>query len=330
MPIVVVGPRDPPPCPTDRGGFDLVLVNNMPDGAFLRTETQLLGLLEAGSGPLTVRVRRFSLPVVARSPSLKAHMASEYFALPDLWSTAADAVLVSGSEPRAEHLRDEPYWDDLERLLTWACDRSASALLSCLAAHAALLIFDGVDRRPLPGKCSGVFAQTIQPHLLTEGVQAGVAVPHSRLNEVSIDAVRDRGYSIPLEGPTGWTIAAKEHHGCLLALVQGHPEYDSTSLLREYRRDARRYVERSQGQPPVLPQGCVAASDAAALERFHQRVAGGERTGEILDSFPFDEAYTRVPWPWRQAATAIYANWLTEVHRRYRPSLWARAGAPSE
>ncbi len=52
-------------------------------------------------------------------------------------------------------------------------------------------------------------------------------------------------------------MAARERAGRMLVLVQGHPEYAPTLLLREYRRDMRRYIEGSVAAPPQIPTSYV-------------------------------------------------------------------------
>ena len=65
-----------------------------------------------------------------------------------------DALIVTGAEPRAANLRDEPFWDELGFVLDWAAENTISSLLSCLAAHAEVLRSDGVTRRPLAEKAA--------------------------------------------------------------------------------------------------------------------------------------------------------------------------------
>ena len=72
-------------------------------------------------------------------------------------------------------------------------------VLSCLSAHAALAVFDGVERTTLPVKCTGVFAQEADPtHPLAAGFDGPVVLPHSRLNAVPVEAVTAAGYAVAL------------------------------------------------------------------------------------------------------------------------------------
>ena len=88
---------------------------------------------------------------------------------------------------------------------------------------------------------------------------------------------------------TGWGVAAREEDGHQLVLVQGHPEYDPSSLLREYRRDAGRYVRGERDDLPFLPYHCVSPEDWDRLERIHHEIIDGARDPRLIDDYPFDE-----------------------------------------
>ena len=299
------------------------LVNNMPDSAFVATERQFLGLVEAGSEDVDVEVSRYSFAGVPRGPRIEAYQADEYFPIEGLWDSAPDLVIVTGSEPRAEALEGEPYWPESLRLLAWAQRQPTSMLMSCLAAHFALYVYDGIERTALPAKCTGVFAQEIDPSSpLTAGMTAPVVVPHSRLNDVSVSSVAAAGYHVLLAGPeAGWTALSAVRQGSDILALQGHPEYDATSLLREYRRDAGRYLSFERDALPVLPTGCVGPDDLDAIGAFHQRVCTGRRDAAVMEEFDFDGAARRAPWPWRSTATVLYRNWIRQIAaRRLRPA----------
>ena len=127
-------------------------------------------------------------------------------------------------------------------------------LLSCLSAHAALAVFDGIERTTLEAKCTGVFPQRARSHPLAEGLGSDIVLPHSRLNTVAVDQVLAAGYEVALESDAvGWSVITKATAGAEVVLVQGHPEYDPSSLLREYHRDARSYVLGERDDVPAPP-----------------------------------------------------------------------------
>jgi homoserine O-succinyltransferase len=298
------------------------LVNNMPDAAFGATERQFMGLLDAGSGCETVLLTRHTMAGVPRGERIRARIAAEYSPLEDITSAPPDLLVVTGSNPIESRIDQEPYWSDLHGLLKWGSENVPAMVLSCLSAHAALAVFDAIERTTLPVKCTGVFAQDADPtHPLTAGFSefCGPAVlPHSRLNTVPVEAVAAAGYAVALQSEeVGWSVVTKTVGQSEVVLVQAHPEYDPSSLVREYRRDVRRYAGHESDVPPRLPRDCVAGPDWDRLRRLHERiVVGGDRNPALVAAFPFDEVGARAPWPWRGAALRLYANLLDTIPKR--------------
>jgi homoserine O-succinyltransferase len=294
------------------------LVNNMPDGAFAATERQFVGLLAAGSGSETVALTRYAMAGVPRGERIQARIAAEYQPVGDIFSAPPDLLVVTGSNPIESRIEDEPYWSDLHGLLKWSSENVQAMVLSCLSAHAALAVFDGVERTTLPAKCTGVFAQEADPiHPLVTGFYGSVFLPHSRLNAVPKQAVVDAGYSVALQSEeVGWSVVTKTVGQAEVVLVQAHPEYDPSSLVREYARDVRRYAGYEQDQLPCLPLDCVTGQDWDGLRRLHERVVGGERDPALVAVFPFEEVCHRAPWPWRGAAQRLYANLFGTISTR--------------
>src|SRR5262249_23591016 len=142
------------------------LLNNMPDGALERTERQFFRLLSTAAPELRLRWYLFSLKSVPRSVDGNLHLLRQYYGgLPDLFRPEPDAILVTGTEPLQSELRQEPYWSELAYIFDWIDSNCRPALFSCLAAHAAVLHFDGIGRRRLTKKRFGVFDHTtMNPH----------------------------------------------------------------------------------------------------------------------------------------------------------------------
>src|ERR1700722_1032236 len=174
------------------------LVNNMPDTALEATEAQFARVLNTASGALSVRLRFYFMPEVPRGAAGHAHVNGDrYWPIDELRREPPDALIVTGTEPVAPLLSDEPYWERFRELLSWAQANTASSIWSCLAAHAAVEILDGVRRRRLDHKRCGVFAHSIDAsQRLLQGVAAPLHTPHSRWNELPLEALRDYGYSI--------------------------------------------------------------------------------------------------------------------------------------
>ena len=296
------------------------LVNNMPDAAFCATERQFVGLLAAGSGSETLAITRYAMTGVPRGERIQARIAAEYSPLDDIFSDPPDLLGLTGSYPIESRIEDEPYWSDLHGLLKWSSENVQAMVLSCLSAHAALAVFDGVERTTLPVKCTGVFAQEAEPtHPLAAGMPeiGTVVLPHSRLNTVPSEAVAAAGYAVALQSEeVGWSVITKTVGRSEVVLVQAHPEYDPSSLVREYVRDVRRYAAHERDEPPCLPRDCVAGPDWDGLRRLHERGVGGERDPALVAAFPFAEVAAHASWQWRGAALRLYANLLGTIPQR--------------
>jgi homoserine O-succinyltransferase/O-acetyltransferase len=295
------------------GEIEVAFVNNMSGGARGGSDRQFVRLLQAASGPATIAVHRYCGGLNAPAPGSVDH--AGYAPLTALFEHRPDAVVVTGCEPLTERLVDEEFWPELLRLLDWIADRNVPAFLSCLSAHGALLAYEGLERRRLPAKCTGVFRQCIDhTHHLGHELHDPLVMPHSRFNDIALNDVTRAGYApVVYSDAVGWSVVSKEHRGSVLVLAQGHPEYEGATLLREYRRDVRRFLEGSRPDLPSLPVDCVAPSDAEALQRFQNRLVTGEYSNDCLSELPFDAVAARAPCGWAATSAGLFANWLESI-----------------
>jgi homoserine O-succinyltransferase len=298
------------------GGNSLVigLVNNMPDTALEATEAQFARLLSSAADPLCVRLRLSFLPEVPRGEVGRAHLGSgTYWPIDALLREPLDALIVTGMEPVAPLLSDEPYWQRMGELLQWAETNTTSSIWSCLAAHAAAEILDGVRRRRLESKRCGVFAHTVLPNQpLLEGLSAPVYTPHSRWNELPVEELRAAGYSIVTSSPeTGADMFTKQSRS-LFVFFQGHPEYEETTLLREYRRDVGRFLRGQQAHYPTLPHQYFSPEALSLLSAFEKR-ALSEPSSDLLAEFPTGAIAETLRNTWGAGAIRIYRNWLARL-----------------
>jgi homoserine O-succinyltransferase len=294
----------------------IALVNNMPDSAFVDTENQFR-VAAVGGDAAGVQFELYTIREIPRSEKIAAVIEERYRGLDELWMDPPDALIVTGTEPTQVKLRFEPYWPFLARLLEWAADHVPTTLLSCLASHASILLFDGIERTQRPFKCTGVFEGIVEDPLdpLAAGLPDVVRIPHSRVNDVSESALADAGYRIVIgTGCTGagWSVAAREQGGALFVLCQGHPEYGTLSLLREYRRDVRRALFGRGAVPyPRLPDGYLGEEAVETMIEFERRASARDMDPrELWPAFPFDEVAGTVENSWASASTTLYRNWL--------------------
>ncbi len=291
----------------------IALINNMPDAALEDTELQFFNLLDIASGDVPVLIKLCSLTGVPRTERGQRHLNDFYFGLDELWNNRFDGVIVTGTEPRQPDLRQEPYWAHLTNVLDWAERNTASTVLSCLAAHAGVLHSDGIQRHRLPDKQFGVFesAKTSE-HPLTRQAPPLVRFPHSRWNEVQENALTACGYEVLTKSDqAGVDVFVKQKKKSLFVHFQGHPEYKAETLLKEYRRDIKRFLRGERDTYPTMPHGYFDESAVKVLAEF-QRTALADRREEHLASFPEGLEKT-LQNTWQSSATCIYRNWLQYV-----------------
>ena len=310
--VVVSEPR-----PRIHRSLTVALVNNMPDSAFVDTENQFRRAAGAAAAA-EVDFQLFTITDIPRSDAIADVIQSRYQGLDQLWSQSPDALIVTGTEPTQVQMIYEPYWPYVARLFEWAAASVPTTLLSCLASHASILLFDGIDRVPRAVKCSGVFRGEVENPYdpLAFGLPETVPFPHSRINDVPEEALVAAGYRIVIgsgDSGAGWAVATRRRGDGLFVLCQGHPEYGTLSLLREYRRDVRRSLfGRGAVAYPRLPEGYLCPDAVALLQGFARRAAAeGPDPRALWASFPFDEVAASVENTWASPSAKLYANWLS-------------------
>jgi len=292
-------------------GLTIGLINNMPDSALEATEQQFANLLDAAAGTQTVRLRLFALPNVPRGKAARERMQRLYSDLRKLWRTPLDGLIVTGAEPCAADLKDEPYWGSLIEVLRWAEGNGVPTVWACLAAHAIVLHLSGIRRRRLPEKCSGLFSfERVGDHPFTDGLPPQFVMPHSRHNGLPEDQLVAAGFTVlSRSGEAGVDMFVKDGEGPHL-FVQGHPEYEAYTLLREYRRDIRRFLKGEMERYPAMPLGYFGEDTAAHFGWFREQ-ALKHRSEETLKALWAAKEEPHLSNIWRPTAARLYANWLS-------------------
>ncbi|MGA9823694.1 MAG: homoserine O-succinyltransferase [Methylocystis sp.] len=294
----------------DGPALQIALVNNMPDQAIDATRAQFARLLRAGAGKLPIHLRCYALSSVPRGETARRNIARSHEDIEALYARGADALIVTGSEPRADSLEGESYWDDFARLVDWARVHTTSALWSCLAAHGVVLRLDGVTRRRAREKISGVFACEVDADdWATRGAAGSILVPHSRYNGLSRSDLVERGYRISSWSGDVEVDCFWRREPSLFLFTQGHPEYDADTLSREFRRDALRFLNGESECFPSPPRNYFSNDAQAALDALRQSADSLDRPrlartlGQIVQS--------DAPSPsWADDAVRLYRNWL--------------------
>jgi len=291
------------------------LVNNMAGAAFNAARKQFCSLISEAAGDLPICIHVLSPVIHTNSDSTGRRAFRHPDDMEELWAGAFDGMIVTGSEPRARRLIDEPAWPFLTRLMDWCEDNVASAVWSCMATQAAVFHLDGIERLPFKTKLSGVFeCQRLTNDAILDGFPRRWNAPHSRYNDLP-EAVLDlHGYRILTQsrvaGADIFMKQARSRH----FFMQGHLEYDGGVLSREYRRDVSRFLAGESERYPEMPFDYFPEDLSTVLTTFRQQALGARAQCTIADFPP--RAETAVwPTPWRPVAVQFYRNWLVYLQR---------------
>ncbi len=316
--------------------LNIGLINNMANGALEATERQFLSLLDSASEGFSINLSLYSLPGVPRSEAGERHIQTYYSSTETLGDSSLDALIVTGREPLTPNLRDEPYWESFTKVLEWAQENTHSTIWSCLAAHAAVLHLDDISRIKNNHKLSGVFdCDQLSEHPLTSGTPARFNLPHSRWNGLPENALAARGYKVLTRSADAGVDTFVKQQKSLFVFFQGHPEYESNTLLLEYRRDVGRYLRSETDMYPLMPRSYFDEQTANALAALQEQAMTCRRE-ELLAEVSKVLSETSIENTWHSTAAAIYRNWLLfiaaqkklQLKRRVAPLDTPRMAAP--
>jgi homoserine O-succinyltransferase len=308
------------PCPRGADGgaaraIEIGLINNMPDAALEATERQFVEVLGAAAGGQLVHLHLFSLPQLPRGEVASAYLEHAYAPVGKLDETGLDALIVTGTEPRARSLDREPYWDALTRVIDWAEHNTISTIWSCLAAHAAVLHLDGVRRHELAEKCFGVFPCDIAAdEPLLAGAPELFSVSHARCNELRESELVSHGYRMLTRSREAGVDMFVKPWRSLFVFFQGHPEYELSSIAREHRRDMGRFLRGESPSCPPMPHGYFDAASERSLAAFTSRAREKPHADLV---YPEDlRPRADLAENWRAPAVSVLRNWLSYIAER--------------
>ena len=262
-------------------------LNMMPDAALQATERQFIRLVGCCNRIAQIFVYPFSLPELERGAAARAYVEEHYSSFSNLQDAGLDALIITGANVANPDLAQEQFWRPLIEVAEWAKDNVTSVLCSCLATHALLKHFHGVERRRLPKKQWGVYPHRInvKQHPLLRDINTKFDAPHSRYNEITREQLEDAGVCVLIEDLAGAVHLAVSADQFREVYFQGHPEYDAVSLFKEYKRELLRFQHGALDEPPPYPQNYVPEDLLPLVERLlpscYQRGRGqrGAREG---------------------------------------------------
>ena len=259
----------------------------------------------------------FSLPGLQRQPEALDYISRYYSQFEELRATGLDALVITGANVVNPTLDQEPFWDPLMEVVDWARSSVASTLCSCLATHAVLKRFYGIERQPLPEKRWGVYSHrvAVPGHPLLREINTRFDVPHSRYNDISRDQLEAAGLTVLVDSEEGGVHMAVSEDQFRALFLQGHPEYDTNSLLKEYKREVFRYLNGELAAPPPHPEHYFSGPAAHTAERYLRKAEAALREDRALPDFLETEIEPQLDNTWGDTAKAIVNNWLGLVYQ---------------
>jgi len=292
------------------------LLNMMPDKALAATERQFFRLIGESNPIAQFYVHPFTLPELARSGTAQDHIDRFYDSFDLVREQGLDALIITGANVVGPSLSQQPFWEPLIEVIDWAYENVTSTLCSCLATHAVLEFRYGQRRTPRPRKTWGVFPHQLvdRRHPLVHDVNTRFDVPHSRWNDVSraqFDAARLR---VLAQSAVGVHLATSPD-GFRFVFFQGHPEYDTISLLKEDKREVMRYAHREIHAYPPFVDNYFSARNRAILREYRGRLDAALAGGEAIPDFPDALLTLDLDNTWRDTAHAVVGNWVGLVYQ---------------
>lgn len=293
------------------------LLNMMPDAALEATERQFFRLVGQSNQIAQFYVHPFSLEGLPRSDKARAYIQRYYEPFERIREDGLDALIITGANVTHPNLSSEPFWGPLIEVIDWALENVTSTLCSCLATHAVLQFRYGQRRYGLPHKRWGVYRHRVidRVHPLVGDVNTVFDVPHSRFNEIGRHQFDAAGLRVLAESEEAGVHLAVSEDGFRLVFFQGHPEYDTVSLLKEYKREVNRFVARARPDYPPFPENYIRTRDRAILEEHRYRILAALDRGQTPPEVPEERIALSLDNTWHDTAEGVVGNWMGIIYQ---------------
>ena len=293
------------------------LLNMMPDAALEATERQFLRLVGESNQIAQFYPHLFTLEELPRGPEAREHVGRFYFPFERIKAEGLDVLIITGANVTQPDLSAEPFWKPLIEVIEWASESVTSTLCSCLATHAVLQFRHGQKRRRIRRKRWGVYRHRVvdRGHPLVSDVNTVFDVPHSRFNDVSREQFEAAGLHVLAESEKAGVHLAVSEDRFRMVFFQGHPEYDTTSLLKEYKREIDRYTAGELDEYPPFPENYMSIQLQAVLEEYGGNLTAALNAEGELPDFPVELVTQGLDNTWRDTAEAVIDNWIGKVYQ---------------
>lgn len=266
--------------------LDILILNLMP----LKEDTELCLLRSLSNTPLQVNIS-FIRTVSYESKNVSvSHLDRFYTEFDKVKSRKWDGLIITGAPVELMDFEEVEYWKELTEIMDWSENNVTSTLHICWGAQAGLYYRYGVKKLVLDKKFSGIYEHhTFHKRTpLVRGFDDSFFVPQSRYTGVDKEAIvaDDRLEIVSESDITGPYLIIGD--GGKNIFVTGHPEYDTMTLDKEYRRDV------DKGINPDIP----------------------------VNYYPDDDPTKKPIKSWRCHANTLYTNWLNYYVYQETPYEW--------
>lgn len=118
-----------------------------------------------------------------------------------------------------------------------------------------------------------------------------------------------------VESDTAGVHLATSPDGLRLVFSQGHPEYDTISLQKEFKREVMLYAAGERDDYPPFPHDYYQVREQAVLNEYRSRLEAALESAEAIPDFPESLVAKRLDNTWHDTAEAVVGNWMGTVYQ---------------
>lgn len=287
-------------------------LNMMPCSALQATERQFYRLIGNSNQVTQIYMHPFSLPGIQRSDESAAYIAEHYETFEQIKEHGLDALIITGANVISPELSHNDFFEPLEEVLTWAWENLSSTICSCLTTHAIMELNHDQKRARRAHKLWGVYKHRVRDraHPLIRNINTIFDVPHSRWNTIEAAQFEESGLHVLVSSEEAGVHMATSEDGFRMICFQGHPEYDTVSLLKEYKREVDLFIQDKRKDYPPFPEYYFSDEVQQKLEAYKSAILAGN-----IDAVPPEIGTDDLENTWRDSAKTVIGNWIGSVYQ---------------
>lgn len=288
-------------------------INLMTDASLEATERQWYRLIGESNCVTQIYVHPCTLPMIKRGKKAQEHIDKYYEDFEKLKEGGLDALIITGGNTdTSPPVTDTAAWQALYDAADWAEKNVTSTIYCCLASYIQMYRKHNQLTQKQPEKVLGIFSHRVleRQHPLLRGMNTKFDAPHARTFGISRTQYNEAGMTTLIEGKESGVLTAVSKDGFREICTQGHPEYDTFSLLKEFKRDMNWFRDGKIDQPPPIPVNYFGPKATAIIEDVTKRILAGEKV-----DFPEQEIEPLLENTWTDSARSLMSNWIGNVYQ---------------